>query len=1179
MLTLRNVRKRCELENGMSCAVVFRRLSLVLAVVLCASLPASAAEALKGTALVIGQSAYARLVRLTNPERDARAIEALLDELGFATTTVLDGNAKKLRRTLDGFIEDAEGADVALVYYSGHAIEAGGVNYLIPTDADITSLAEANESLVSLQDVLDRLRGKARITILLLDACRVSPFPPDAPLKPDAASPGIAVAAAGLGAGKGAIVLNDAVSPDTIGEVIGFAAEPGKVALDGPAGSNSPYAAALLEHLGANDAYEFGQVMTMVTEEVYLATATRQRPWVNASLRRLLRFGGAVAEVSPDEQLLSGARRKLLLSIAATPKDMQKLVENLAKEQSLPLDPLYGMLKELQVDVSAGPQELDKQLRAGAENLKKLLADKPAPLRNDQELARLAGLADRAEAKGVIPLAKAFRARASARADELDKTLDQREADVIADRIELASTYADEAGTAILAADYRLAAVKYARAAEQATGKDDALVLSFRFSEADALRNQGEYKGENEALQQAAGRYEALLASIPRERKPAEWARAQSSLGIALRVLGERGLGKEKLKKAVTAFEAALAERPRDRFPLEWAVLQNNLGRALLRLSAQENDLENLQKASAALNAALTIQTRDNAPMDWAETQLNLGHVLSTLGERETGTDNLKRAALAYEAALTVRTRERAPWQWADTQNGLGLVLNALGRRETGSENLVKAVAAFEAALGEWSREEVPLEWAKAQNNLGLALSVLGWRETGTGNLLRAATAYQAALTEWTRERVPRQWANAQDGLSMVFLALGEREGKIDHLKKAIAASEASLTVLTRDDTTLGWGNAEINLGNALLALGRRERNPATISRAVEVYEAVLADAKREVAPMQWASVQNVLGNSLATLAEIGNQPENFKKAAAAYELALTEWTRERVPLDWASLQFNLALVLQNRGVREYDEALLKKAIVAYEAALSEWTQDRLPRQWADAQTGLGTALVALAGYEADNDVLRQAIARYDAALTVKTREKAPMEWAVLQYNRGTAWQFLGGRQGSSGDMLSDIEIHGFATVMKRMGERDERTRSFNEAADAFEQALREWSRERNRDQWAQTQMGLGLVRQTLAEGNGGDENWRKAATAYEAAATAWTLEKNGLNWALAKDRLGGVLLELGRRHRDGAMIGEARQAIEAAWQVYKSRSLADYDAYFTERLAGVDAAAATLAK
>lgn len=463
---------------------------------------AHAAEPLKGVALVIGQSQYQTLAPLPNPVEDARAIEALLIGLGFETDLATDENSRKLRRSIDGFIEDAEGADVALLYYSGHGIEAGGIDYLIPVDSGLTSLEAADEVFISLQDVLEQLRAKARITILLLDACRSNPFPKEAMVKRGGGAV-YPIAASGLGAPRGAAVIEDQASGESIGEVIGFAAEPGQVALDGAAGANSPYAAALLKHLAANEGYDFSQVMTMVTEEVYLATGTRQRPWTNASLRRFLSFGGTVEEGTPDDALLTGERRKLLLSIAVTPRDLRKAVEGLASAQSLPLDPLYGMLKELQVDTAAGPEELERQLRIGAENLKKLLAEKVVPLRKDPELIRFAGLADRAQAEGAITLAKDYRAKASARADELDKTLDQREAEVMADRIELASAYADEAATAILAFDSELAAARYAKAYEQVEGRNSDLAFKYKLGQADAMANHGIDKGIRDFIERS----------------------------------------------------------------------------------------------------------------------------------------------------------------------------------------------------------------------------------------------------------------------------------------------------------------------------------------------------------------------------------------------------------------------------------------------------------------------------------------------------------------------------------------------------------------------------------------------------------------------------------------------------------------------------------------------------
>src|SRR5690606_28969955 len=103
-------------------------LLVVMAALLC--LPARAQEqpTLRGVALVVGQSEYEHLPSLANPAGDADAIEELFDDLGFETTLVSDRDARRLSRDLQRFLEDAEDADVALVYYAGHGIEAGGEN-------------------------------------------------------------------------------------------------------------------------------------------------------------------------------------------------------------------------------------------------------------------------------------------------------------------------------------------------------------------------------------------------------------------------------------------------------------------------------------------------------------------------------------------------------------------------------------------------------------------------------------------------------------------------------------------------------------------------------------------------------------------------------------------------------------------------------------------------------------------------------------------------------------------------------------------------------------------------------------------------------------------------------------------------------------------------------------------
>ncbi len=158
------------------------RLLAIVALLVCAATPALAEDGqnLKGVALVIGQSKYQHIPALANPANDARDIVKLLTDMGFYARSVSDRDSVKLKRDLERFVEDAEGADVAFLYYSGHGIEAGGDNWLVPVDADIGSLQNASEALVPLSSVMDELKSIVPVKIMLLDACRTNQFTPDA---------------------------------------------------------------------------------------------------------------------------------------------------------------------------------------------------------------------------------------------------------------------------------------------------------------------------------------------------------------------------------------------------------------------------------------------------------------------------------------------------------------------------------------------------------------------------------------------------------------------------------------------------------------------------------------------------------------------------------------------------------------------------------------------------------------------------------------------------------------------------------------------------------------------------------------------------------------------------------------------------------------------------------------
>jgi uncharacterized caspase-like protein len=119
---------------------------------------AQAAEPLKGVALVIGNGNYAHLPKLANPVNDAKAIKGMLDSLGFETGLADDRDLAALKADLDEFAGKAKTADVAVLYYAGHGIEAGDENFLVPVDADLSALDAAGDRLLPLSPLLDRLK-------------------------------------------------------------------------------------------------------------------------------------------------------------------------------------------------------------------------------------------------------------------------------------------------------------------------------------------------------------------------------------------------------------------------------------------------------------------------------------------------------------------------------------------------------------------------------------------------------------------------------------------------------------------------------------------------------------------------------------------------------------------------------------------------------------------------------------------------------------------------------------------------------------------------------------------------------------------------------------------------------------------------------------------------------------
>jgi uncharacterized caspase-like protein len=955
--------------------LISRLLAVVMVAAASLANPARAEPppALNGVALVIGQSEYEHIAPLPNPANDARDMMKLLTDLGFDTRLVSDRDSRRLGRDLERFVEDAEGADVAFVYYSGHGIEAGGDNWLVPIDTDAEDLQNARETLVSTSRIIEDLAATVPVTVVLLDACRTNPFPAGSLLRPTPTGSPKPIGDGGLMPVRGAKALGgkaDTGGKDGLGLVLGFAAEPGSPALDGPPGGNSPYAAALTRHLGAIEGVEFGAVMRMVTEEVYLSTGARQRPWINENLRRFLYFGMVPDAPEGDAGLITGERRRLLLTMSELPQENRVQVETAAARGRVPLDALYGVMRALGTEkIPEDPAELDAVLTAQAERLRDMIAERDALKAEDPEILRLSASADNAIRQGAVETARKFLDDAVARVEATSEAVDDAEEVVRRKRIADAAVYARRGDAASLTFDFAAAAADYRRAADLVARWDDKLLWNYSNQAAEALRAHGEATGDLAALEASVAAYETILDMIPRGDDGRDGAITSNNLAVVYQSIGEREEKPDNLEKAAQIFRETLAVFEREKDEANAAAALNNIGNVLLKLGQRDARSDRLVEAVASFRAALDKRPREKDALEWAGTQNNIGITLYTLAERDGDPARLREAETAYRLALEEYTRARSPVQWAMVQNNLGNTLGALGATLNDRAMLDASAAAFRSALEVRTRAHFPLSWARTRLNLGNALSHATRFDLGTATLEEAIAATRDALEVFTRDAFPLDWATSQNNLGSLLQTLGQRRSDVALLRDAADAFRSAARIYTRKAFPLDWAMTRYNLGNTQLLMGGFENDANRYREAVSSYDQALTQYRRDVAPKQWALTMAGKGSALHWVAMQQTGTDALKASIAARRAALEVLTAEDAPVDWANAQNGLGMSLINLSTLEQDSRHLKDASTALEASLAVFTREAQPLQWAFAQNNLGDVhwnLAAMGGGRAE---------------------------------------------------------------------------------------------------------------------------------------------------------------------------------------------------------------------
>lgn len=326
--------------------VTFFALAAVVALFCLAVAPqGAAAEGAKApprrVALVVGNAHYRHTPALANPSNDADAMTKTLKLAGFEVTQAKDLEREEFLRVFERFKKTAENAEAALFYFSGHGFQLGGANYLVPIDAALKAKEAIDAETVRLDEIVSGLQSGGRQTLILLDACRNNPLPPDKRV-----NDGLALVKAG----------NDVF--------VAFATQPGNVSYDGK-GETSPFTTAFVQNMNMRG-LSISDLMIRVRNDVERITFGQQTPWDQSSLKRQFYFHApevtaAAAPVAPQSVALAaplqspivpgdigGAARRTSIdpsiSFAALPQALVNPAPETGKNSAAPGQPEPGVI-------------------------------------------------------------------------------------------------------------------------------------------------------------------------------------------------------------------------------------------------------------------------------------------------------------------------------------------------------------------------------------------------------------------------------------------------------------------------------------------------------------------------------------------------------------------------------------------------------------------------------------------------------------------------------------------------------------------------------------------------------------------------------------------------------------------------------------------------------------------
>lgn len=206
-------------------------------------------------ALIIGNDNYILdKSKLYNAVNNANAIADAFLKLGYNVQKLINCDKNVLALEISKYLIELEKYDIGLLYFSGHALQIDGENYLSPIDADFSDEKIAKYTSVSLKDILEDMhRANVNVKIAIFDVYMNALFPK---------------------------ICWEKLNPwsNSSNSVIAFSTSPVGIAMDGNGSNQSIYTQSLLKYIQDED-IPIKDIFEEVKTSVHILSEGKQSNW------------------------------------------------------------------------------------------------------------------------------------------------------------------------------------------------------------------------------------------------------------------------------------------------------------------------------------------------------------------------------------------------------------------------------------------------------------------------------------------------------------------------------------------------------------------------------------------------------------------------------------------------------------------------------------------------------------------------------------------------------------------------------------------------------------------------------------------------------------------------------------------------------------------------------------